>query len=93
MFLDGPDAKARDAVHVFFAGTKVREDYPEPVPEIDQYELIEDTKTLTGQNETHIVSPERSSPYSRYDLDWNHQRFVARKILSSAAIAIAGTVG
>ena len=46
MFLDGPDAKARDAVHVIFAGKKVREEYPAPVPEIDEYELIEDTRTL-----------------------------------------------
>src|ERR1700748_3755334 len=27
MFLDGPDAKARDAVHVVLAGEKVRPDY------------------------------------------------------------------
>ncbi len=46
MFLDGPNAKARDAVHVLFAGKKVREEYPEPVPEIDQYELMEDARTL-----------------------------------------------
>jgi hypothetical protein len=46
MFLDGPGAKARDAVHVVFAGKKVREEYPEPVPEIDQYELIEEARTL-----------------------------------------------
>jgi hypothetical protein len=46
MFLDGPDAKARDAVHVVFAGKKVREEYPEPVPEIDEYELIADARTL-----------------------------------------------
>jgi hypothetical protein len=46
MFLDGPQAKARDAVHVVFAGKKVREEYPEPVPEIDQYVLIEDARTL-----------------------------------------------
>jgi hypothetical protein len=46
MFLDGPDAKARDAVHVVFAGKKVREEYLEPVPEIDQYELIQDARTL-----------------------------------------------
>jgi hypothetical protein len=42
-FLDGPNAKARDAVHVLFAGKKVREEYTEPVPEIDQYEWM---KTL-----------------------------------------------
>ena len=46
MFLDGPDAKARDAVHVVFAGRKVREEYPEPVPNIDEYELIEEMRTL-----------------------------------------------
>lgn len=46
MFLDGPDAKARDAVHVVFAGKKVREEYPEPVPEIDRYELMGDARTL-----------------------------------------------
>lgn len=46
MFLDGPDAKARDAVYVVFAGKKVREEYPEPVPKIDQYEWIEDARTL-----------------------------------------------
>lgn len=46
MFLDGPNAKARDAVHVVFAGKKVRDEYPEPVPGIDQYELIGDVRTL-----------------------------------------------
>lgn len=46
MFLDGPDAKARDAVHVVFAGQKVRADYPEPVPTIDRYELMEEARTL-----------------------------------------------
>ncbi len=46
MFLDGPDAKARDAVHVVFAGRKVREEYPEPVPLIDDYELMADSRTL-----------------------------------------------
>jgi hypothetical protein len=46
MFLDGPNAKARDAVHVVFAGKKVREEYTEAVPEIDQYEWMEDARTL-----------------------------------------------
>jgi hypothetical protein len=46
MFLDGPDAKARDAVHVLFAGKKVRDEYTETVPEIDQYVWIEDARTL-----------------------------------------------
>lgn len=46
MFLDGPEAKARDAVHVIFAGEKVREDYPEPVPTIEDFALIGTAKTL-----------------------------------------------
>lgn len=41
MFLDGPNAKARDAVRVVFAGKKVRKEYPEPVPDIGQCELID----------------------------------------------------
>jgi hypothetical protein len=46
MFLDGPNAKARDAVHLVFAGEKVREEYPEPVPSINIYELMEEARTL-----------------------------------------------
>lgn len=46
MFLDGPNAKARDAVHVIFAGKKVREEYPEAVPNIDQYSLMGTARTL-----------------------------------------------
>lgn len=34
MFLDGPDAKARDAVHILFAGEKVRQDDPVPSPDV-----------------------------------------------------------
>ena len=47
MFLDGPDAKARDAVHVVFAGEKVRPEYSEPVPSVDEFELIKDVRTLS----------------------------------------------
>ncbi len=34
LFLDGPAAKARDAVHIVFAGERVRPDYPEPAPDV-----------------------------------------------------------
>lgn len=46
MFLDGPNAKARDAVHVLFAGEKVRQEYPEPVPLIDEYAMMENARTI-----------------------------------------------
>ncbi|WP_231943720.1 nucleotidyltransferase family protein [Aeoliella mucimassa] len=47
MFLDGPDAKPRDAVHVVFAGEKVRDDYHAPVPSIDERERIKDLSTIS----------------------------------------------
>jgi hypothetical protein len=34
MFLDGPGAKARDAVHVVFSGEKVRPEYVTAVPDV-----------------------------------------------------------
>lgn len=36
MFLDGPGAKARDAVHVVFAGEKVRREYAFPAPNVEE---------------------------------------------------------
>src|SRR5437867_11276679 len=44
MFLDGPNAKARDAVHVVFAGEKVRPEYALPAPDVDEMKL-----TTTGR--------------------------------------------
>jgi hypothetical protein len=36
MFLDGPGSKVRDAVHVVFAGEKVRPEDPLPAPDVDE---------------------------------------------------------
>jgi hypothetical protein len=38
MFLDGPEGKPRSAIHVLFAGEKVRPDYSEPAPNISETE-------------------------------------------------------
>jgi hypothetical protein len=38
MLLDGPDAKARDAVHLVFAGEKVRPKYLLPTPDVSDSE-------------------------------------------------------
>lgn len=38
MFLDGPEAKAREAVHVVFAGEKVRPEYALPAPDAAESE-------------------------------------------------------
>jgi hypothetical protein len=41
MFLDGPDAKARDAVHIVFASEKVRPDYMITAPDVLESEETE----------------------------------------------------
>jgi hypothetical protein len=47
MFLDGPDAKARDAVHVVFAGERVRPTYPLPAPSVEQSEQTASFRLLS----------------------------------------------
>ncbi len=47
MFLDGPGTKARDAVHVLFAGEKVRPDDPVPAPDVTESEAMGHQRTLT----------------------------------------------
>jgi Uncharacterised nucleotidyltransferase len=47
MFLDGPDAKARDAVHVIFAGEKVRREYLLPTPQLSESEAAQDFRVLS----------------------------------------------
>lgn len=39
MFLDGADARPRDAVHVIFAGEKVQPDYASATPTVNEAEL------------------------------------------------------
>jgi hypothetical protein len=47
MFLDGPDGSPRDAVHLFFAGEKVKQAYSEAAPDLTavsdhpQYKLLD----------------------------------------------------
>jgi putative nucleotidyltransferase-like protein len=38
LFLDGPEAKARDAVHIVFAGEKVQPEYALPAPDVSESE-------------------------------------------------------
>ncbi len=46
MFLDGPGAKARDAVHVVFAGEKVRPEYVTPAPDVSESEATASFRVL-----------------------------------------------
>jgi len=47
MFLDGPDAKARDAVHVVFAREKVKADSLAPAPDVTESEATETFRLVT----------------------------------------------
>jgi hypothetical protein len=47
MFLDGPDAKARDAVHIVYAAEKVRADYTALVPDVSEAEETETFRLLS----------------------------------------------
>src|SRR5712692_2325104 len=47
LFLDGPQAKARDAVHVVFASEKVRPEYVLPAPDVSEMELAPHFRVLT----------------------------------------------
>jgi hypothetical protein len=47
MFLDGPKAGARDAVHVVFAAEKVRPDYLAPAPDVAESEATGSFRLLT----------------------------------------------
>lgn len=46
-FLDGPQAKARDAVHVVFAAEKVRPEYALPAPDVTETETAPPFRVLT----------------------------------------------
>lgn len=47
LFLDGPGARARDAVHVLFANEKVRPEYPEPTPGLTEALSMGDFRLLS----------------------------------------------
>ena len=47
MFLDGPDAKARDAVYVIFSGEKVREAYVSAAPDVDESKSFKSYRVLS----------------------------------------------
>ena len=47
MFLDGPDARARDALHIIFADERVRPDYALPSPSVDESEVSADFRLVS----------------------------------------------
>lgn len=47
MFLDGPDSKVRDAVHVIFSGERVTPDDPIPTPDVTDSIPVDQHQTLS----------------------------------------------
>lgn len=47
LFLDGPESKARDAVHIVFAGEKVRVHEPMPNPDVTESEAADRFRVLS----------------------------------------------
>ena len=47
LFLDGPDASAREAVQVVFASEKVRSDSPAPSPDVTESEQADQFRLVT----------------------------------------------
>jgi hypothetical protein len=47
LFLDAPNAKARDAVHIVFAGEMVRADEPAANPDVEESEKAEQFRVLS----------------------------------------------
>jgi len=53
MFLDGPDAKARDAVHIVIAREKVQPSHAAPMPDV-----VESHKTEDGESGFRVIDLE-----------------------------------
>lgn len=68
MFLDGPESKTRDAMHVLFAGEKVRQDDPVPAPDVEESVEIQKYRFL------QLVSLIRMKLTSFRDKDRMHLR-------------------
>ncbi|MBI2824299.1 MAG: hypothetical protein HYX69_06395 [Planctomycetia bacterium] len=47
MFLDGPEAGPRDAVHVIFSNEKVRPDHLHPAPDVSEQAIIDRTSAVS----------------------------------------------
>ncbi len=93
MFLDGPDASPRDAVHVVYAEEKVSPLDPEPAPAVDQCERVRDFLTLrlerAGADETDQFSLQGPSAFARHDLAGHDRQKLAQPAAVRAKAAIA----
>jgi hypothetical protein len=54
MFLDGPDAKPNESIHLLFADEKVRVDYPFPSPSLSTVETAAGFRVITLEALVHM---------------------------------------
>ena len=47
LFLDGPDAKVRDAIHIVFAGELLRPNEPAPAPDVEEAEVTSEFRLVS----------------------------------------------
>lgn len=69
MFLDRSDANPRKAIHLLWAGEKVRPDYPLPSPTVDERETLE-----AGKSVVSLAGLVRMKVMSNRDQDRVHLR-------------------
>ena len=46
VFLDGPEGKPSQGVHIVIAGRKIREDYVDPAPQVDDFQSMNGRRTV-----------------------------------------------
>ncbi len=94
MFLDGSDAKARDAVHVLFEREKVRPEYVLPTPDVAESEVAVSYRVLNarslGADETHFVPSKRPSAYPGSARRGPDRRFLVVPLSAGAGGAVEG---
>ena len=54
MFLDGPDARPSESIHLLFAGEKVRAEYPLPAPDLSSIDDPAGFRVITLQALVHM---------------------------------------
>ena len=57
-FIDGPNGSPRDAIHLLFAGEKVRESYPLPTADVSESVPADDYMKLNAfrrKDQTHLL--------------------------------------
>ncbi len=96
MFLDGPKAKARDAVHIIFAGERVRSvDLCPPRRSANRKRRRVSRRgaRVAREDEADVVSIEGSRPHSRHDRRRPGRRDLASRLPAELQATAQGAAG